>query len=78
MSFPIKPADGAGWSIDAVPSAEGVDIVLVFDLAGVPTQVALAMSRPESRAFAHAVLAAGGDATERTFTGGSSTRPGGK
>lgn len=30
------------------------------------------MDRPDSRLFARAVLAAGGDATERTFTGGSS------
>lgn len=70
MSFPIKPADGAGWSIDAVPGGEGVDIVIMFDLAGVPTQVSLAMTRPESRAFAQAVLAAGGDGMERTFPPG--------
>lgn len=72
MPYSITPPDGAAWSIDVEATAAGVALVLVFDLAGVPTRAKLDMDRPDSRRFARAVLAAGGDAMERTFSGGSS------
>lgn len=72
MPYPVTPPDGAAWSIDVETTETGVALVVVFDLAGVPTRAKLDMDRPDSRLFARAVLAAGGDATERTFTGGSS------
>ncbi|MGN7122904.1 hypothetical protein [Methylorubrum thiocyanatum] len=69
MPYPITPPDGADWSIDVEATDAGVALILVFDLAGVPTRAKLDMDRPDSRKFARAVLAAGGDAMERTFEG---------
>jgi len=72
MSYPVTPPDGTTWSLDVEATTDGIALVLVYDLAGQPTRLRLGMDRPDSRVFARAVLAAGGDATERTFTGGSS------
>lgn len=72
MPYPVTPPDGSTWSLDVKPTADGVALVFVFELGGTPTEVKLGMDRTDSRMFARALLAAGGDATERTFTGGSS------
>lgn len=69
MPYPITLPDGADWSIDVEATDAGVALILVFDLAGVATRAKLDMDRPDSRKFARAVLAAGGDAMERTFEG---------
>ena len=72
VQFPIRPPDGADWTIEPVALDGGlVGLVIGFQLDGEPITLALRMDRPESRQLAHAILAAGGDATERTFTGGS-------
>lgn len=72
MPYPVTPPDGTTWSLDVERTDDGIALVLVYEIAGQPFRLRLGMDRPDSRMFARAVLAAGGDATERTFTGGSS------
>lgn len=63
-----------GWSLTATAAGDGVQIRLGLpDVAGEPVTAILALSRAEARAFARSVLAAAGDAAERTFP-----RPGGR
>lgn len=58
----------AGWSLQASAVREGVRLELTLpDLAGQPLTAAVILDRTEARAFARALLAAAGDATERTF-----------
>lgn len=57
-----------GWSLSA--SAVGARVRLELglpDLGAGPTTAILDLDRAEARAFARALLAAAGDATERTF-----------
>lgn len=57
-----------GWSLSATPEGEGVRLELGLpDLDGRPVTAILSLDRAEARAFARALLAAAGDATERTF-----------
>ncbi|SFK78523.1 hypothetical protein [Methylorubrum salsuginis] len=64
------PADKRGWSLSATPEGEGVRLELGLpDLDGRPVTAILSLERAEARAFARALLAAAGDATERTFVG---------
>lgn len=72
MPYPVTPPDGSTWSLDVEKTDDGVALFLVYELGGQLTKLRLGMVRQDSRLFARAVLAAGGDATERTFTGGSS------
>lgn len=72
MPYPVTPPDGTAWSLEVEKTADGVALFLVYEISGEPTKLRLGMDRTDSRRFARAVLAAGGDATERTFTGGSS------
>jgi hypothetical protein len=59
---------GPGWSLQASAVPEGVRLELALsDLGGGPVTAAIVRERAESRAFARALLAAAGDATERTF-----------
>ena len=59
---------GAGWSLQASAVPDGVRLELALpDLDGRPVTAALVLDRSEARAFARALLAAAGDATERTF-----------
>ncbi|GJD56174.1 hypothetical protein [Methylobacterium dankookense] len=63
-----RGADGQGWSLSATPMADGVRLELALpDLNGAPASAVLVLERGEARAFARALLAAAGDATERTF-----------
>ncbi len=63
-------AERHGWSLSASAVAEGVRLELALpDLGGQPATAALILDRAEARAFARALLAAAGDAAERTFRG---------
>ena len=64
---PIVPSDGSAWSIDVIAQENGVGLVIGFDFDGKPATLTLSLDRPDSRILASAILAAGGDATERTF-----------
>ncbi|WP_438345280.1 hypothetical protein [Methylorubrum populi] len=59
-----------GWSLSTRAEGEGVRLELGLpDLGGRPVTAILSLDRTEARAFARALLAAAGDATERTFVG---------
>ncbi|ACL59773.1 hypothetical protein [Methylobacterium nodulans] len=56
------------WTLKVTPTAAGVQIELgLADLGGEPVTAVIALDRAEARRFARALLAAAGDATERTF-----------
>ena len=58
-----------GWSLSARTEGGGVRLELGLpSLGGRPVTAVLRLDRAEARAFARALLAAAGDATERTFT----------
>ena len=62
------PGRERGWSLSASAEGEGVRLELGLpDLDGRPVTAVLRLDRTEARAFARALLAAAGDATERTF-----------
>lgn len=57
-----------GWSLSAAAAGDGVRLELGLpDLGGKPVTAILSLSRAEARAFARTLLAAAGDAAERTF-----------
>ena len=59
-----------GWSLSARAEGEGLRLELGLPaLGGRPVTAILSLDRTEARAFARALLAAAGDATERTFVG---------
>ena len=59
-----------GWSLSATPEGDGVRLELGLpDLGGQAVTAVLSLDRAQARAFARALLAAAGDATERTFVG---------
>ena len=63
-----QPGREASWSLQASAVSEGVRLELTLpDLDGQPVTAALILDRAEARAFARALLAAAGDAAERTF-----------
>ena len=63
-----KSTNERGWSLSAVSSGDGVRLELGLpDLGGEPVTAILALSRAEARAFARTLLAAAGDAAERSF-----------
>lgn len=59
------PQDTLGWALAARAIAGGV--ALQLDVPSRDLTAAIDMTRDEARAFARAILAAAGDATERTF-----------
>ncbi|TXM60012.1 hypothetical protein FV226_15430 [Methylobacterium sp. WL12] len=62
------PASERGWSLSAAPAGDGVRLELGLpDVGGKPITAILALSRSEARAFARTLLAAAGDAAERSF-----------
>ena len=72
-----EPGQGAGqgagaergWSLSATPDGERVRLELgLSDLGGRPATAVISLERAEARAFARVLLAAAGDAAERTFT----------
>ncbi len=56
------------WTLTVTPTPDGVELALGLpDLDGRPATAILRLERAEARGFARALLAAAGDATERTF-----------
>jgi hypothetical protein len=56
------------WTLRVTPTEAGVRLELdLADLGGAPVTAAIALDRTEARRFARAMLAAAGDAAERTF-----------
>ena len=63
-----ESTDRGGWSLQASAVPDGVRLELALpDLGGTPVTAAIVLDRAEARAFARALLAAAGDATERPF-----------
>lgn len=59
---------GRDWSLAVAPLPDGVQVTLdLTDFGGKPFTAMLALDRAEARSFARALLAASGDAAERTF-----------
>lgn len=57
------------WSLSVAAGAEGVQLEIGLpDVAGQPFTAILALDRDEARLLARALLAAAGDAIERTFS----------
>ena len=62
------PDGDGGWSLQATAVKAGVRLDLGLpDLGGGRIAAAIVLDRTEARAFARALLAAAGDAAERTF-----------
>lgn len=56
------------WTLSVAAAADGVQVEIGLpDVAGRPFTAILALDRDEARALARALLAASGDAMERTF-----------
>ncbi|HEX8416111.1 MAG TPA: hypothetical protein VF641_00765 [Methylobacterium sp.] len=65
MNGPQKERD---WSLSVAPAKDGVQVEFgLNDLGGKPVTAILNLDRAEARRFARALLAAAGDAAERTF-----------
>lgn len=63
-----EPDGDGGWSLQATAVKAGVRLDLGLpDLGGGRVTAAIVLDRAEARAFARALLAAAGDAAERTF-----------
>lgn len=69
MSDPDRSAgQERGWSLSATAAGDRVRLELGLpNLDGRPVTAILSLSRAEARAFARAMLAAAGDAAERSF-----------
>lgn len=63
-----QPEREASWSLQASAVRDGVRLELTLpDAEGHAMTAAVILDRAEARAFARALLAAAGDAAERTF-----------
>ena len=70
MALREVPSGDGGWSLQATAVPDGVRLDLGLpDIGGGPVTAAIVLDRAEARAFARALLAAAGDAAERTFPG---------
>ncbi len=58
---------GEEWTIEALPTEAGVDLRIVLPLDGETVTAVVSLDRAQARAFGRSVLAAAGDAMERTF-----------
>ena len=65
--FRLIPPDGTDWTIDATPTADGIELTIAFRLQSQPITARFAMGRPEARALSDGLRAAAGDGTMRTF-----------
>lgn len=63
----LVPPDGADWTIDAVSTADGVELAIAFTIEGAPITARFVMDRPEARKLSDGLRAAAGDGTMRTF-----------
>lgn len=69
MGEPGQGTEERSWSLSATPEGDRVRLELgLSDLGGRPATAVISLDRAEARAFARALLAAAGDAAERTFT----------
>lgn len=68
----LVPPDGADWTIDAVPTPDGVELAIAFTLRDKPVTMRFVMDRPDARKLSDGLRAAAGDGTMRTFS-----KPGG-
>lgn len=66
-SLRLIPPDGADWTIDAVSTADGVELAIAFTLHGAPITARFSMERSDARKLADGLRAAAGDGTMRTF-----------
>lgn len=66
-SLRLIPSDGADWTIDAVPEADGIALVVTFPLHGDPVTVRFGMERADARTLSDGILKASGDGTQRSF-----------
>ncbi len=55
------------WSVEAIATATGVDLRIVLPVGSERLTAVLSLDRAQARALGRAVLAAAGDALERTF-----------
>ncbi|ACA18711.1 conserved hypothetical protein [Methylobacterium sp. 4-46] len=56
------------WTLRVTPTEAGVQVEFgLSELGGEPVTAVIALDRGEARRFARALLAAAGDAAERTF-----------
>ncbi len=55
------------WTIEALPTEAGVDLRIVLPVEGETVTAVLSLDRTQARTFGRSVLAAAGDALERTF-----------
>jgi hypothetical protein len=58
---------GEEWTIEALPADAGVDLRIVLPADGELVTVVSSPDRAQARAFGRSVLAAAGDALDRTF-----------
>jgi hypothetical protein len=58
---------GEVWTIEALPTEAGVNLRIVLPVEGETITAVLSLDRAQARAFGQSVLAAAGDALERTF-----------
>ncbi|QGY05570.1 hypothetical protein MMSR116_29485 [Methylobacterium mesophilicum SR1.6/6] len=65
--FRLIPPDGTDWTIDAIPTPDGVELAIAFTLQGQPVTARFAMDRPGARSLSDGLRAAAGDGTMRTF-----------
>jgi len=63
----LIPPDGADWTIDAVPTPDGVELAIAFKLQGQPITARFVMDRSDARTLSDGLRTAAGDGTMRTF-----------
>jgi hypothetical protein len=63
---------GGEWSIEAIPSADGVDLRITLPTENDTLTAVLTLDRDQARTFGRSVLAAAGDALKRTYSAPSS------
>ena len=63
----LVPPDGADWTIDAIPTPDGVELAIAFTLQDKPVTVRFVMDRPDARTLSDGLRAAAGDGTMRPF-----------
>ncbi len=63
----VRGSQDSDWSIEAIATEAGVDLYITLPGDGEPLTAVLSLDRAQARAFGRSVLAAAGDAVERTF-----------
>ncbi len=55
------------WSLEVLATESGVDLKIMLPIQGEMVTAVLSLDRQQARTFGRSVLAAAGDATERTY-----------